>query len=170
MVLTVESASSDTTEKRIKSFLDDHFSGVLGTSDMAANPHVAVIYYYSDQDFIVHFVTKRETQKYKNIEENRQVAFVIYDEKTQKSLQLFGYVKKDDSDLQRMQAVTNMANASLKLSGRLFPPAEKLMAGEYVAFRLVPQVLKLASYDRSESETNGMYETLLLSEYRDPIA
>lgn len=163
MGLTIQSASSSQAEKAVSLFLAEHYSGVLATADAAANPHAAVVYYLPYTDLTLSFVTKEETQKYKNIEENKQVAFVIYDEKSQTMLQITGRVVVVEDLEKKRETIRNMTNSSITLSNKLLPPAYKLTAGEYVVLRLIPQVIKMAVYSQSDS-TDDIYETLLLSE------
>lgn len=159
---TIQSASSPQTEKLISLFLADHYSGVVATADVAANPHAAVVYYLPEPDFTLFFATKEETQKYKNIEENKQVAFVIYDEQAQTTLQISGHVRVVTESEEKRATLKNMKNSSLTLSSRLLPPAYKLSAGEYAVLQLIPQTIKMAVYARSEKDED-LYETLVFS-------
>ncbi len=156
--------TSSQTEHVIRHFLDENYSGVLATADAAGNPHAAAIYYYPQQDFTILFATKSETQKYRNIQENKQVAFVVYDEKSQTTIQVFGRVEIVDDPEVRREAIDNMVVLSIKISKRILPPVEKLIAGDDIVLRLVPRVIKMAVYARPDSEGDDLYETLLFSE------
>jgi nitroimidazol reductase NimA-like FMN-containing flavoprotein (pyridoxamine 5'-phosphate oxidase superfamily) len=158
--MSLQSSSSLDAEKLISTFLADNYSGVIATADSAANPHGAVVYYLPDPDYSLYFVTKEETQKYKNIEQNKQVAFVIYNEETQTSLQIFGQVVIVDDMERKAEAIKNMTNTSLSRSNTLLPPAYKLDAGEYAVVQLVPQVMKMAIYARSDADED-LYEELI---------
>lgn len=162
MSITVQSTSSSETERLMSAFLAEHYSGTVATADSAANPHAAVVYYLPDSDYTLSFVTKEETQKYKNMQENKQVAFVIYDEKAQTTLQITGHVRIVEDSEQKRDTIRNMTNSSLTLSEKLLPPAYKLDAGEYVVLQLIPQVMKLAIYARTDDEED-LYEELILS-------
>lgn len=159
----IQSTSSPQTEELVSSFLAEHYTGVLTTADSAANPHGAVVYYLPEPDLTLSFVTKEETQKFKNIKENQQVAFVIYDEKSQTTLQIFGRALVVDDVEKKRDTINNMKNSSIALSGQLLPPAYKLTAGDYAVVQLIPQVIKMAIYSRSGSDED-IYETILLSE------
>ena len=159
--ITIESESSSESRAYIKDFLNDHYSGVLATADGAANPHIAVVYYLLDDDFGFLFATKSETQKYKNIEENEQVAFLVYDEKTQTTLQAYGIAEKVSDEEKQKAIYKNMYRSSAEASKTELPPAEKLFAGDFVALRLLPQTIKMAVYARPDSEGDDLFETLL---------
>lgn len=160
-IISIESESSSESAGYIKNFLNDHYSGVLATADSASNPHASVVYFTCKDDFGLHFATKVETQKYKNIEENKQVAFLVYDEKAQTTLQVFGKIEKVTDEETQSAIFKNMFRSSAEASQTELPPAEKLIAGDFVALRLLPQTIKMAVYARPDSEGDDLYETLL---------
>ena len=162
--MKIQSSSSPEAVNIISDFLQTHHSGTLATADNAANPHAAVIYFTFNDDLTFTFVTKTETQKYKNIAENSNAALAIYDEEEQTSVQVVGHVVTV-SDKDEMQKVVNKSfKYSAEVSRRELPPLEKLFAGEYVAICLLPQVIKMGIFARPESGDDELYETLLLSE------
>ncbi|MFI5212601.1 MAG: pyridoxamine 5'-phosphate oxidase family protein [Candidatus Saccharimonadales bacterium] len=162
--MKIQSTSSPETVELIRNFLHTQHSGILATADDAANPHAAVIYFTFEEDFCLYFITKTETQKYKNIDENKNVAFAVYNEQDQISVQITGHVEviKDRDKLQTV--LNNMYKYSAEISHRELPPLEKLFAGEYVALRLMPQVIKMAVFARPDSGADDIFETILLSE------
>lgn len=164
MPLQIQSASSPESIDLIRRFLSSHYSGVLATADTASNPHGAAVYFSLNDDFSLIFGTKTETQKYKNIEQNKQVAFVVYEEKEQTTVQITGHVEVINDEDARRQAIEAMVAASIERSSRELPPAEKLLAGDYVALRIVPLTIKMAVFARPDSEGDDLYETLLFSD------
>lgn len=161
--LTIQSTSSPETIELVRQFLTSHHSGVLATADAAASPHGAVIYFALDDDFSLMFTTKTETQKYKNLLENDQVAFVCYDEAAQTTIQITGEVRRVKNEAKRQQMLNTIHQLSAELSKTELPPIEKLFAGDYVVLKLIPQVIKLAIFLRPDSEGQDMYETILFS-------
>lgn len=160
MVQSIQSASSQQAERLISLFIADHYSGVLGTSSVHNQPHGTVVYYLPETDLSLYFVTKEHTQKYKNIQENNQVSFVIYDEASQTTLQIHGEVHIVDELEKKRETLHNMTNSSIALSGTLLPPAYKLDAGDYVVLQLIPRSIDLAIYSRSDSG-DDIYESLV---------
>lgn len=158
---TIQSASSPESAELIKQFLASHHSGVLATADQVATPHAAVVYFSLDDDFSLTFTTKTETQKYKNMEENDQVAFVCYDEANQTTVQITGQVMKVTDENKRQEMLNTIYELSADLSKTELPPIEKLFAGNYVVLKLLPQVIKMAIFLRPDSEGQDMYETIL---------
>jgi general stress protein 26 len=164
MTLKIESATSPESAEYIHAFLAQKYSGVLATADGAGTPHAAAIYYMLNDDFSLMFATKHETQKFKNMEENKQVAFVVYDEQEQTTVQITGRVEVMDDEEKLQLILNNMFQSSAERSKAELPPAEKIWAGNYVALKLVPLVVKMAVYARPDSEGDDIFETLLFSE------
>lgn len=165
MPITIESTSSSNSEYAIRDYLSSHHSGVLVTSDNSGNPHGAVVYYALSDDLCMLFATKSETQKNKNIEENNRVNFVIYSENEQSQLQVSGHAVKVDDESDKQKIHDTMYRNSAELSHEELPPAEKLFAGEFVAYKLIPSVMKMAVYARPDSEdADDLFETLLFSD------
>src|SRR5688572_2965739 len=166
MSLKLESASSPESADQIRNFLSGKYSGTLATADAAANPHASVVYFKLEDDFSISFGTKQQTQKYKDIEENKQAAFVVYDEKDQTVVQITGRVEIIDHPDARDKVMNTMIRSSTELSQTGVPPVEKVWAGDYVALRLVPTVVRMLVYARPDSEgDDDLDETLLFSEY-----
>ncbi len=165
MTTTIKIESETTSESKdyIRNFLNDHYSGVLATADSASNPHVAVVYHKLEDDFGLLFATKKETQKHKNLEENPQVAYLVYDEQEQTTLQVFGSVEVVEDEEKAKAVLKNMSKSSEESSQDEIAPADKLIAGDFVAFRLVPKVIKMAVYKRPTSEGDDLYEQLNFS-------
>lgn len=159
--MKIQSTSSPESLSVIKSFIKARHSGVLATADSAANPHAAVIYFTFNEDCTFSFVTKTETQKYKNIEENNNVALAIYDEASQDSVQVTGRVEVIEDRDEVTRLVNRPFKYSAEISRREIPPLEKLFAGEYVALKLIPQVIKMAVFARPDSGEDELYETIL---------
>ncbi len=164
MSLTIQSTSSDQSEKLIRIFLTNQRSGVLATADRSGNPHAAVVYYKLDDDMSVLFGTRSETQKFKNLEENKQAAFVVYDEPTQTTVQIMGRVEFVEDEATREQIIQNMKRSSAEMSVEPLAPAEKLNAGDYKIVRIIPMVIKLAEYSVTQPGSGDLFETILFSE------
>lgn len=158
---TIQSTSSPESADLIHDFLTARRSGVLATADSASNPHAATVYFSVDDNFCLTFATKTETQKYKNMEENKQVAFVCTDEAEQATVQIDGRVEKVTDPEQHQAALNRMYRFSETLSDTTLPPIEKLFNGDYVTLKIVPQVIKMGIFKRPDSESNeDMYEII----------
>jgi len=161
---TIQSTSSPESADLIRDFLKKQRSGVLATADTAGNPHAAVVYFTVDDAFCLRFATKTETQKNKNMEENNQVAFVCYDETTQTTVQVGGHVEKITDADEQQAALNAMYLFSETISKVELPPVEKLFAGDYTTFKIIPQVIKMGIFLRPDAESNEeIYEIITFS-------
>jgi len=161
---TIQSTSSPESADLIRDFLKKHHSGVLATADAASNPYGAVVYFTTDDAFCLRFATKTETQKNKNMEENNQVAFVCYDEATQTTVQVSGHAEKITNVDEQQAALNAMYLFSETISKEELPPVEKLFAGDYTTFRIIPQVIKMGIFLRPDAESNEeIYEIVTFS-------
>lgn len=165
MTLTIQSTSTPESTKIVRDFLKSHYSGVLATADAAAIPHAAAVYFHLEDDFTLLFGTKRETQKFRNMEENDQISFVVYEEKAQSTARISGRVEVVEDEASRQKVLNNMFNSSAEQSMTALPPAEKLWAGDYAVMRIVPSVISLAIYARPESDDDtDLFETIVFGE------
>jgi uncharacterized pyridoxamine 5'-phosphate oxidase family protein len=161
----IQSTSSPESADLIYNFLKDNHSGVLATADSASNPHAATVYFSVDESFCLTFATKSETQKYKDMEENEQVAFVCTNEPEQTTVQINGRVEKVTDPDEHQAVINRMYSLSETLSETRLPPIEKLFIGNYVSLKIVPQVIKMGIFKRPDSQSNeDIYETLLFGQ------
>lgn len=155
------SPSSPQSFELIRNFLKQQRSGVLATADSRSKPHAATIYFSVDDTLRLLFTTKTDTQKYKNIIQNNQIALVCYDEKTQTSIQLTGTTQPITNADEQQAALNTMYRFSETVSRVELPPLEKLSAGDYVALRILPVTIKMAVFARPDAQSNEeLYETL----------
>ena len=165
MALTIQSTSTPESTEIVRDFLRKHYSGVLATADEAAIPHAAAVYYTLEDDFSLLIGTKRETQKFRDMEENNQVSFLVYEEQAQSTAKVSGRVEVVDDHESRQKVLNNMFTSSAERSLTALPPAEKLWAGDYVVVRIVPSVISLAIYARPDSEDNeDLFETIVFGD------
>lgn len=156
----IQSASPE-SEDTIRNFLNAHYSGVLATVDPAGKPCAATVYYTVDDNFCLTFATKTETQKYKNMEENKQVAFVCYDEEDQTAVQLTGHVEKVTNPEEHQAMLDSIYRFSERISKVELPPIEKLFAGDYVTLKIIPESIKMGIFIRPDAQSNEeLYETI----------
>ncbi len=160
--MAVVSASSEQSEKLIREYLENHRTGVLATSDLVGNVRSCVVYYEPTKDMQLVVSTKKETQKFRNIAENSSFSMTVFDEREQSALDITGHAYEIHDPKKRVQAINNMTKQSLLKSGRLVPPAEKLVAGDYAILQLTPTVLRLAIYARSGRD-DDIFETLIMA-------
>jgi general stress protein 26 len=138
-------------------FLKNHRVGILATVSPDGDPYAAAIYFTVDPSFNVLFLTKTRTKKADNLEHNNHAMLVVYEPSTQTTVQLTGLVSKIDDILETNQVFSDIINASIDTSGDTVPPIAKLDEGDYVAYRLRPNEIRMAVFAHA---TSGSYKDL----------
>ncbi|MDQ5885739.1 MAG: Pyridoxamine 5-phosphate oxidase family protein [Patescibacteria group bacterium] len=144
-------ASASDKNKRIFDFLSSHYTGVLSTVDLDKEPYVSVLYYSVDEQFNITFTTKQGTKKAANLRNNCNAMFLVYDEKTQTTVQ--ARVKAEDlsGSPEQTEIFRHTIEASMSTSDGGIPPISKLAAGDYTAFRLRPVHISMAVFGRPDA-------------------
>jgi uncharacterized protein YhbP (UPF0306 family) len=144
-------------QRRIYHFLGDNHVGVLATIDPNNEPHGAVIYHIIDKDFNVSFLTKTGTKKYDNLVRNNHVVLVVYEPASQTVAQVIGKAVEITDGYSINAVAAAVFTSSLRASDGSSPPVAKLQAGEYAAFRIEPDQIRMAAYAHPDS---GDYDRL----------
>jgi len=131
----------------IEAFLKRNHIAVLATADkQTAQPHAATIYYMTDSQMNIYFLTKDGTMKSKNIEGNPYASIAIYEAETQTTAQISGPINKVEDSAMMEKAMSLASKYSKETSGTDETPISKLYAGNYVLYRLWPQFIRLGEY------------------------
>lgn len=155
-------------QQRIYDFLRLKPIGVMSTSLPNGNPHGSVIYYCIDQQFTIKFLTKSKTRKYENLKQHDQVVITVFEPETQTTAEISGKAVEVTESVEINSIAGSILAASMKTSGAGLPPISKLDAGEYVAFKIVPEQIKMAVYARPDpGDYTSLFETIEAFELKD---
>lgn len=159
--------SSD-TKQRIYEFLKATPIGVLSSITPDNDPHGAVVYFSVDRNFVVSVLTKSNTRKYDNLLHNNHVMITVFEAGTQTTVQFTG-VAKEITDPQKINEIAqNNFKASMQTSEAGVPAISKLIAGTYVAFEIMPVLVRMAVYARPDSgDYDDLFETISHFEIKD---
>lgn len=152
----------NTRQQRIFDFLTEHKAGVLASVDPNGEPHAAVIYHTVDaDDFSLSFLTKTRTKKYDNLIRNNHVVYIVFDSTTQTVAKVVGKAKEIKDHNYINQTAQAISEASLETAKSSIVPITKLEAGDYVAFRIKPDQIRMATYsDPKTGDYKELFETL----------
>lgn len=144
---------------KVKDFLTKNPVGVLSTAGGDSAPYSTTIYFVTDDNLNVYFLSKAETQKIKNIQDNNKIMLVAFEAKTQTNVQISGsaYEEKDGPSLQNifkeiLEVTRNTSNAEV-------PPISKLFAGAYVVYKIKPAQINYSVYNQKDLEM-AVFETI----------
>lgn len=147
----VNNHDSTETNEKIYKYLSSRRSGVLATVSPNHTPHAAAIYYSISPKFEISFITKQDTKKAHNITKNNRVILVVCDDAAQIMAQVIGKA----SDITHTPEAEDVFASAIKaahdtsLSG--VPPISKLNVGNYVAYRITPNIVRMADFSRAQS-------------------
>lgn len=152
------------SKERIADFLSKQATCVLASADKNGKPHAATVYFTCDRQLNFYFVTKKETQKNRNLQANPQAAIAVSDIPSQTTVQAFGTVI-EVSEPSRMEWIFNdiWRLAALTTSNIAPPPTTKLVAGGYVVYQLSAPTIRIARFNRpdnSESDLEHIFEVV----------
>lgn len=158
------------TKRRIYNFLRNHPIGVLSTVDEDGGPRATVIYFSVDEDFVITFVTKKETKKHQNLQHDTRSMLVTYEATDQVTAQVSGHASVIEDTDEAHKAFSDMVKISHERSrAGTPPPITKLEAGDYVAYQLVPHEIRLAVFTRPDPGGYDMYETIYFTSQDDEV-
>jgi general stress protein 26 len=153
----------DITEssEHIAHFLSNHKVGVLATVDSTGKPHAATVYFTYDREFNIYFVTKKDTQKSRNLQASGRAAVAIYDTGSQTTVQAEGAVSEVTNKQLAEGIITEIWSIALETSKSHIPPTSKMTAGGYVVYRISAPSLRMAAFSRSDpADYDKIFETV----------
>jgi general stress protein 26 len=136
--------------QKIAAYINDNPITTLGTLGPDNMPHGAVVYICPDEEqHIVYFLTKNQTQKYTNIQASPNVSLTIVNPDQNSTLQANGtaFTVKDSHALDMV--TRRMVTAKPETSAWL-PPVSTLEAGQYVVVGIKIVHARLAEFDKME--------------------
>jgi len=158
----LSSTSSPESAERIYTFLERHPVGVLATISPDSTPEAAVIYFAVNDKFEFYFVTKTQTQKYKNMRLHPNVSLVSYDPFSQTTVQVHGRVTEVTSDSIKNSMLMTLEQLAAHGGASHKPPITKLFAGRPIVLRLKPTHIRMTNYMEADA---AMHESI---EFRYP--
>ncbi|MBX4199281.1 pyridoxamine 5'-phosphate oxidase family protein [Candidatus Saccharibacteria bacterium] len=141
------SAKSNFKNPNIASFLKRNHIAVIATANKETGaPHAAAVYYATDSQMNIFFVTKEDTTKSKNLTANPQVALAIYEAAVQATAQITGTVTRVEDPVMLQKALRIMSKHARETAKTDEAPYSKLNAGQYVLYKIWPQTIRLGEY------------------------
>lgn len=151
---------SDSRE-RIAEFIDKNPVGVLATVSSTGKAHAAAVYLARDKQLNIYFVTKKETQKSRNLKQNAFAAIAIYDADSQTTVQAEGLTKEVADPRLAESIIKEIWGVALKTSQSHIPPTSRMVAGGYIVFQLSAPSLRMAEFSsQAVDENNNIFETV----------
>ncbi|EKD65345.1 MAG: hypothetical protein ACD_50C00115G0003 [uncultured bacterium] len=150
------------SRKDIHSYLTDLSLAVLATVGSDNTPYTATVFFTTDEDLNFYLMTKSSTQKFLNLEHNKNVALATIDAHTIKTVQVKGTVEKiTDTDI-TTRIVEALAEKSV-VGGISYwpPPLSKIQKGEIVVLKITPTWLRYADYSNPSEKEEEVFHQII---------
>ena len=139
-----------TTPNELQAFINNQPVATLSTVGPDTTPYAAVVYVFFENEQIF-FLTKRDTQKFRNITMNPTVAVTSFRENELETLQVIGQAYEvEDKDAK--DAVKRQLARLHGPSKGVLPPIMQLEAGEYVVVGIDPVSSRVGRFVRKDDE------------------
>lgn len=134
------------SREHLADFLGKNHVATLATADINGTPHAATVYFTFDKVFNIYFITKKDTQKCRNIEANPKAAIAISDPTAQTTVQGEGSVIQVSDPAQTDWIFNDIWRIAQQTSPSSAPPLARLTAGGYVVYKLAAPSLRMATF------------------------
>lgn len=153
--------SGQKSKGEIYAYLQSLYLAVLSTASKDGLPYAASIYFITDPELNFYFLTKSDTKKSLNLEENNNAAITTIDPSAPKIIQATGVASEleDPKQYHTMLARISEANAQKK-EFYWPPPLSKVdSSGDLVLYKFIPKWLRFADFSE-ETSVNIFYKVI----------
>jgi len=142
------------TKDSTYTFLSHFPLGTIATVNEMGAPEAVAVYFYTERDFTLYFVTKAETRKLQNILRRPTATILSYDEASLTSVELTGNVEIIRDAVEFAQVIEKFHSiASSRRVQYWLPPIAQIDAGNYVACKLLPTSIYYRSFSKDVAGT-----------------
>jgi nitroimidazol reductase NimA-like FMN-containing flavoprotein (pyridoxamine 5'-phosphate oxidase superfamily) len=148
-------------KQRFYDFLKANPVGVLSTVTPDGSPYGVVIYFDTNESFVLSFITRAQTRKHDNLRRNNHIMLTVFEPKTQAVVQVTGVAEEIEDNYAVNGVAEAVLIASRKISKAGFPPVAKLEAGPFVGYRILPTQVRMAIYSSADiGDKRNIFESL----------
>lgn len=131
--------------EKAERFLHNHKLVALATVSASGIPSAATVYAATDEKLNLYFITRSDTQKFRNIQENPNVSVAVTDEQTAETVQLIGRAETVEDKKEAGKLVQALWKATLDKQS--WPaPVVKLNSGDLTLVKITPTQLKYGDF------------------------
>ncbi len=137
----------------INHFVKDHAIAIMATVDEGGQPSTSTIFYALTKKDEIHFITKSQTQKSKNLKQNDKAALTIAKLEGPVAVNMIGHaVEVSDTDERDevMKKIMKISQEQLHDHA----PIIKLHKGGFIVFRFVPTQAKMTDFSKHVGEVS----------------
>lgn len=156
------------TKEEILDFLNNQRLATVATVKESGLPDAASVYYVVNEDGDLFFLTRKETGKFKNIQQSGEVVVVVTDREKLETVKIQGKAVPMIGDFSIIEkVVTRLATARSGFSAeagefiadldKLLPLLKRHEEGGIVAIRVVPYKVRISRYATESLEEEIFY-------------
>ena len=119
--------------------------GVVSTVNSENKPESALVYFTFDEKLNIYFVTRDITKKYKNIIENKNVAFVVSKEIPPQTLQIEGVGSVHNNPEDQKDLYKELVG--LASSKHFSPPVSQINSGGLAFIKISPTWIRFGNFE-----------------------
>ena len=132
-------------KNKTRDFINDNNLVVLSTVSADGQPHASSLYVVVDDKLNLYFVTRNDTQKYRDLDNNPRVAIVSTDESSAETVQLIGEAERVANGDEVKPQLEKLWEATTNKQS--WPaPIVKLNSGDLVLVKVTPKSLKYGDF------------------------
>lgn len=151
----------EVSREKAYEFINNNHVGVLATANQNGRPHAAAIYVVADRLLNFYFVTRKETQKARNLTANPYASIALFDAMSQTTLQVDSTVSVVDDITEGNRIFAEIQGITRRTSASGVPPVTRLAAGGYITYKLSSPRVRLASFGDTVSNKEEVFEEIL---------
>lgn len=149
-------------DPKVIQFLQTHKGGVISTLSSENLLDSSFVYFVSNPDGEIYFITSKDTQKFKNIKVNNAVSFVATDTESQITIQARGKARSL-TDPEEAKRVYDLLTSILRLKLDNWPPPfAKMENARLVIVKVTFDWIRWGDFNRIQTAPmEDFYEQIL---------
>lgn len=149
---------NDSSKEAARSFIKAHTLGTLATVS-ETGPHARTIYYATNDQFEIFFVTLAGTRKVVDINGDHRAAFVISDENAPQTLQMEGTLLELPDTTIADPMVKELLDTLME-RGSHFAPVTHMDASSILFYKLTPTWMRWGDFTKADG-SDEVFSTLI---------
>jgi general stress protein 26 len=146
-----------TDTRKVHEFLANHPVGVLSTASPSGEPWGSTVIFATDEELNFYFMTRANTQKYRNIAANPHVALTITDQARQITVQATGVAAKVATEDILEVVFQKLDKLKPQGSEHWVDPVYKIHEGDYMILQVKPTALQYADFSRPPEDADTKF-------------
>lgn len=127
-----------TLKSEILNFLRNNTTGVIATVTPASLPQSAAISFHVDDDLNIFFLTREESQKFRNLGKNKNISLTVFEDKVlPTSVHLDGEAEIIESESQKLEIKKILIERSWNEA--YLPPVMRQEGSGIVLIKIIPK-------------------------------